>query len=184
MRAILLSLIVLTSLSSLANDAFVDNETGFAFPQSIAGFSFADKSQYDDPALGYGLNYWSEKGILITVIVFDLGKKDIPDGIDGALVRKMMEQAQEDVDEVVNQGLYRSVRVLDDVGPFSPLFLSASYSVVRADGARLRSYVFIRGKNRKLVKVKATGPESRSIDADVAKFILELSTKIISRGHR
>lgn len=171
MRTLLFAVFLLISSSSLADDAFVDTEIGFVFPQTVAGFSFQNKRPYDDPRLGYGLNYWSEDRILITVIVYDLGVKDIPDGINGPHVQQQMKQAREDVDQAVNLGVYRSAHLIDDVEVFSPLFLRASYTIVRKDGVQRRSHLFIRGQHQHLVKVRATGPANRQIDAKIANFI-------------
>lgn len=159
------------AMRTLADDAFVDTETGFVFPQTVAGFSFQDKGQYGDPRLGYGLNYRSEDGILITVIVYDLGLKDIADGIDGPRVQQQMKQARGDVDLNVNVGNYRSAHLIDDVEVFSPLFLRVSYNIVRKDGVQRRSHLFIRGQHQHFVKVRATGPTNRQIDVKIANFV-------------
>lgn len=181
MRRILFTLLLLIASSSWANDAFVDTKTGFVFPQRIAEFSFHDKRQYSDPSLGYGLNYWSEDGILITVIVYDLGLRDITDGIDGPRVQQQMTQAQEDINRAVTLGFYQSAHSIDDVQGFSPLFLRASYSVLRKDGVLRRTHLFLRGQYQHFVKVRATGPANRQLDTKIATFIDQLSTIIRSK---
>lgn len=178
MRALLFAVVLLISSSSLADDAFVDTKTGFVFPQTVAGFSFKDKREYGDPGLGYGLNYWSKDGTLMTVIVYDLGIKGIEDGINGPRVQQQMRQAREDVDRAVDVGYYRAARLIDDVGVFSPLFLRASYDIVRNDGVQRRSHLFMRGQHEHFVKVRATGPADRQIDTTIANFLDQLLTII------
>ena len=177
-RSLLLAVLLQFSVPLLADDAYVDHKAGFVFPKTIAGFSFEKKNQYDDPRLGYGLNYWSDDGILITVIVFDLGVRDIPDGIKGFRIQQIMKESQEDVQRAVNRMIYRSAHVVEDANVFSPLFIRASYNIVRDDGIERRSHLFIRGQNRHVVKVRATGPAKKQIDTSIANFIDQLLTII------
>jgi hypothetical protein len=182
MRPLLVAVILFLSASSWADNAYVDAKTGFVFPETISGFKFHKKNLYDDPRLGYGLNYWSDNEILITVIVFDSGLRDISDGTAGYRVRQVMEESRGDVQRAVERGLYRSAQVINDVGAFSPLFLQASYHLVWDNGVHKRSHLFMRGQRRHIVKVRATGPADRQIDASIAKFIDQLST-IIGSAH-
>jgi hypothetical protein len=177
-KVLLFAVFLLIPSYPLADDAFFDTETGFVFPQTVAGFSFKEKRQYGDPRLGYGLNYMSEDRILITVIVYNLGIKDITDGINGPRVQQQMQKAREDVDRTVNDGYNRSVHLIDDVEGFSPLFLRASYNIAGRDGIQKRSHLFIRGQRQHFVKVRTTGPANRQLDAKIATFIDQLSTII------
>ena len=87
---LLLAVLLLISAPSFGNDSYVDAETGFAFPRTIAGFNFDKKKEYDDSRLGYGLNYLNEEGILITVIIYDLGIKNILEGTQGPYVKQQI----------------------------------------------------------------------------------------------
>ena len=101
--------------NSFAETAYIDRKTGFIFPQSIGVFNFDNKREYDDPRLGYGLNYRSENNILLTVIVYDLGLIDIQDGTDGPKVRAQFNEAKKDIRVAVRQGYYRSVEPLSNL---------------------------------------------------------------------
>ena len=165
------------ALSSSTNDPFVDTETGFVFPHAIAEFSFHNKSQYGD-GLGYELNYRSEDGILITVIVYDLGEQDIKDGINDPRVQQQMKQALDDVNRAVDLGVYRSAYLICDVKVLPPLFLRASYNIVRKDGVETRNHLFIRGQHQHFVEIRATGPPNRQIDEKIANFMDQLLMEI------
>jgi hypothetical protein len=172
MHILILALSLLIASPSMADDAVVDPNTGFVFPETVAGFKYQDRREYGDPRLGYGLDYWSKEGILITVIVYDLGLKDIADGIEDPRVRQQMKLAQEDVERAVSLGAYRAATPIDDsVKRFSPLLLQASYHLVRKDGAERRSYLFMRGQHRHFIKLRATCPTDWQLDTRISHFL-------------
>ena len=178
---LLLAFSLFVSLTLHAADAYVDAKTGFVFPSSIASFDFEKVNDYGDSRLGYGLNYWSNNNILATVIVYDLGIKNILDGTNGPHVRQQISNAKSDINQAVELSYYKSAEVIDSVKGFSPDFLSASYNIVRQDNVTRRSHLFIRGQNKYFVKVRVTGPAAGNIDALAADFIEQLSVILASK---
>jgi hypothetical protein len=178
MHTLLLALCLLFPSPVLPDNATVDPDTGFAFPQTVAGFRYDNRRAYGDPRLGYGLNYRSEEGILITVIVYNLGAKDIADGTGDPRVRQQMTQAQADVNRGISVGAYQSAIEIEDVEGFSPLYLRASYRLVLKDGVEMRSHLLMRGQRQHFIKVRASGPPSKELDRGIITFLEELSTII------
>lgn len=174
-RILILVALWLWSLSVVAGNAYVDAQTGFAFPQSMAGFTFEKQANYDDPRLGYRVDYWNDKDTLISVIVYNLGVTTIQDGTEGSYVRQQYNQALNDVERAVDYGIYQSAQKIETLKDASPAFLSASFTIVRKDGVVRRSHLFLRGQHQHFVKVRVTGPVDANNDTAVAAFVKQLS---------
>lgn len=171
MRVIYTIIFFLYATCSFADNSYADAVTGFSFPQKIGSFIFDEKKVYDDKRLGYGLNYRSASGILISIFVYNYGIKDIQNGTEGAHVVKQYEQAHNDVKRAVDLGYYKSATPLSSPVRFSPSFLVASYSIVSKNGTQKRSHLFIRGQNGNFIKVRATGPNRETIDTEISDFL-------------
>ncbi len=155
----------------------------FDFPNKINNFTLENKKDYDDLRLGYALNFKSKTGIVITVIVYDLGIKNIKNGLEGAHVNKQFIQAQNDVKLGVKSGLYKSIKALPFNMTLSPLYLTSSYSIVSTDGLSKKiSYLFIRGQKKHFIKIRVTGSNSSTIDQEVSSFIANISGYIVPKS--
>lgn len=173
---LLLSIMVFAFLcnSVFADSAYVDRNTNFSFPTSIASYTFSDKREYGDARLGYGLNYRSNDGDLITVIVYNLGIGNIQNGIDGSSVVSQYRQAQDDVIQAVKDGHYKSATEIPSLPSFSSSFLKISYNIMRKNGSSTRSHLFLRGQEGYFLKVRATGSSAENFDEKVVKFLEQL----------
>ena len=171
-----IGLIIFTLLCNpaFADTAYIDKNTGFSFPTVIAAFTYSDKREYGDSRLGYGLNYWSKDGVLITVIVYNFGISNIQNGIDGSHVLSQYNQAQDDVIRAVKAGHYKSATEIIDLHSFSPAFLRISYNIIRNDDSKTRSHLFLRGQEDYFIKVRATGKSAETIDEKVIAFLDQL----------
>ncbi len=157
-----------------ADTVYLDKKTGFSFPTLIGTFTYSENREYGDSRLGYGLNYWSKDGVLITVIVYNLGVSNIQNGIDGSHVLSQYSQAQDDVIRAVKEGHYKSATEILDLSSFSSAFLRVSYNIIRKDGSRARSHLFLRGQEGYFIKVRATAQSAETIDEEVIEFLDQL----------
>jgi hypothetical protein len=174
MRRLVILLCLVLAAPALAWEAVPEPAAGFAFPESLGEFRLGDRQTYGDPRLGAGWDYWGADRTLITVIVYDLGRRDIGDGPDDPQVREQFAQAQRDLRRAVAQGAYRSASRLEAATTLSGQFLQASFDLVRSDGARRRSHILLRGHRGHFVKIRATGPPTRQSDSRIAAFLQAL----------
>lgn len=159
---------------SFGADAYVDTKTQFTFPANIAEFTFSKVSRYSDDDLGYGVNYGHSDGTFATVVVYDLGLSNIGTGTEDPQVKRHMQQAQDDLQQAVKSGLYRSVQTTSSAADFSSAFLTASYIATTDDDNIHRTHLFVRGERKHFVKVSISGFNDPGIDAKAAKFIEQL----------
>lgn len=178
-KILILNILFMFCGSVSADTAYVDKNTGFLFPTLIAEFVYDNKREYGDPGLGYGLNYWYKKEVLATIIVYNLGIKDIQDGTNGSQVLSQYNQAKSEIVRSVEAGHYELVTQLQDLRIFSDAFLTVSYSIIGKDNSNKRSHLFVRGQEGYFIKVRVTANNSETNDKKVAKFLEEL-LKIIS----
>jgi len=172
-KTILFFIFAIFTYPAIAENAHVDPKTRIIYPQTIGEFTFNKVNHYDDERLGYGLNYWSENDILITVIVYDLGMKHIKTGIGGKLVKAQYELSQDEVNKGISRGHYESVVPLRVPKEFSEKFLKASYHIVYTGGDDKRSHLFIRGHKKHFIKIRATGLNTKTIDPEITRFLNE-----------
>ena len=160
--------------------AFIDKDSGFHFPNKIAGFSYSYKHEYDNKELGYSLLYRGEQQERIDVYVYTLGAKGIQNGTDGPLVLKSHMQAYGEVQHQVQNGIYTSFLDIKDI-KFPPDFINNNFSYIdtRNDhGGRQRSYLLSRGQDGYFVKVRASTLESnknsKMFEDKLNKFLKQL----------
>ncbi len=164
-RTVLLALAVL-ALHGVARAQVPAQETvafhGLTFPAAIAGaerFSVRDYEK-DNPGLGYSVGY-RQPGVVTTVYVYDLQKREIPDDPTASTITAEFQQAMAEIVQLQRQGGYATV---EPNGEFSVAdangrtrLACASVRLVRADRpGDLVSYLCVGGWRSKFVKFRAT----------------------------
>jgi hypothetical protein len=151
-------------------------------PKSLADCEASKVQGYDDPKLGSSLSY-HQAGLLLTVYAYDLGEKDIPDGIEGKVVKEAFELAMSDIKEAEKQGYYSDVawrlpyRASHGEGH---RVLRARYHLTRQKGEgagkRFISEIDVFGARGMIIKVRMTGDieNEASHRKTVDKFLPEL----------
>ena len=165
-----------------------DPEAGFAFPQTLGGFTFQKLHQFPQKPLGYSLNYRGENRVVADVYVYDAGLSDIADGHMTDAVLAQFQSAKEHVAEAARRGHYADVsperdivfppeEVVNAPGRWqSALF---SYNLTPGGGRTVpvMSEVYVRASKGRFVKVRMTFPAA-AYDAtfrDRALFVAVLT---------
>ena len=149
-----------------------DPDTGFAFPETLAGFAFQDRTEFPTDDAGYSVTYRHETPIVADVYIYDGGRSAIADGHDSGPVLEEYKQAMDGVFDAARMGRYANVTVkratvfppteVKDVGGRwqSTLF---SYDLTPEEGRRVpvMSEVYVRASRDRFVKVRMTFPASK-----------------------
>lgn len=173
-RMVLLVLAVF-GLSSFARAQVPANETvtfhGLTFPSTIAGaerFSVLDYEK-DSPGLGYGVGY-RQPGVVTTVYIYDLKKRDIPDDPSAPAIATQLEAGKADMLRAPRQGANLTIEPKDqfsiaDVHSRTRLVCIAA-KLVRTDPPNeLVSHLCVGGWKSKFVKFRITTEQQSQADA-------------------
>ncbi len=148
------------ALSSLAygKDVYLEN-LNTTIPSKIGKYAFEEKIDYEKTqGLGYELRFRSEDG-LISIFVYDINFKNIPEGISAELIKEEHSFAKDDVKKAESMGRYRNVK--DSVinpslnKELQGKYLTASYTFDIPSGG-CKSYLLVRGYNGQFLKIRAT----------------------------
>lgn len=185
--AALVCLLLLTGSGSLYV-ARAQKQEGL--PKVIAGLPFAGAKKFEDPRLGLGITYEKE-GASLTLLIYSAGHKEIPQGIDSALLREQFEQSKADIQEGVRQGIWSKASLeregVVQLGSHEPTISAreAVFELSKGDIV-LRSYIYMTAGNNSLFKVRYTvlrsGGEFKGPSPEtVAKEIGDMLSSWISR---
>jgi hypothetical protein len=130
------------------------------FPE-VKGLTRGKVKTYPQAELGYSLSY-DAPGFVVTVYVYDRGIKKIPDGAKSDEAKDEMKRLAEELDLVVKQGIYKSVKEVgkEETVPFgkgkdAPSALRRRFEIERKDGVKL-SEGYITGYKNHFVKIRIT----------------------------
>lgn len=135
-----------------------------SLPKVIAGLPFAGAKKFEDPRLGLGITYENE-GASLTLLIYNAGHKEIPQGLDSELLREQFEQAKADVQEAVRQGIWGKASLeregVVQMGSHEPTVSAreAAFELSKGDIV-LGSYIYMTAGNNFLFKVRYTVPRS------------------------
>jgi hypothetical protein len=144
-------------------------------PRKIGNF-IAEKEIlfYQNQKLGASLGYNTPQNIIATIYVYDLGKNDIPDGIDSNIVKSAYKQALSDIKYSESVGEYQNVKLLHDEPTDISLnsreyvrFLCAVFSYDKKDKREdniqpVQSELYMTGKRNHIFKIRVTYPPKDS----------------------
>ena len=110
--------------------------------------------KYEDPRLGSSYQY-SGGGLSLTLYVYDLGIKDIPDGGDTPIACQGFEAAKNDVQHAGYENVRLKSQQLARMDPLAvtPLAREAVYEYTRAGQATV-SYIWLTGAAKQIVKAR------------------------------
>jgi hypothetical protein len=150
----ILALIASLGLANVAWAEYLVEEAGLSFPDQLGSATQAKGQRYPQPGLGHGIDYRGP-GYGASVYVYDRGAKDIPDGIEGAIVRSEFARARSDIFAIQKQQNQPEPQLLKEstvrVNGFD--FLTATYQYPRS-GTDTYSVVAMTGFRRHFVKLR------------------------------
>lgn len=159
---------------------FRDGKTGLEF-RDIEGLKRLDVYRYDQPELGYAVDYESPQGMRISIYVYDLGVADIPDGAFSDVVKQQFEQAKGDIRRARDQGKYQDAdEILNEVvvlgdSESSPKMRRSRFNLRRDDRAWI-SHVYLTGYKKNFVKIRCSYPADH--EAVSEKLFAKLLAKL------
>lgn len=162
--------------TSAAEVMYSDPFTGFDFPKRIGTYVFQNRIQYDRVRAGYGINYVESSGARATIFIYDLNFTDINDGLEDPRVLEEFHKIEEGTDGLIPPGARGATRN-NSIQQLSKAWLQANHDLVDRNGVRFQSYSFIRGQNRRFVKIRVVTP-SQGTYARLPIFLLGVSRSI------
>ena len=173
MKTLLISLIVVLQMIAMplsAADAqttqYRHPATGLTFPDSVDGIIKGNVKDFEgtSPGLGVSVSY-DRPGITVTVYVYNLRLKSIPDDLSSPVLKNHFAQVMNDIYEVEKRGYYKFVKKTAEGITFlradktGPQALSASFSYVQNGVDRL-SKLYLLGHKNHFVKIRFTYDKS------------------------
>lgn len=138
--------------------AYADVVGGINFPRNLSGFELREviDNEKSNPGLGATLLY-NVPGVKISVFVYDHSHRNIPEGIDSAIIHKEFSEARNNIQKVYPdaQILVREERFL--VAGVPILYSAFQYTEMRP-GSRetMHSHLYLAARKGNFVKVRAT----------------------------
>ncbi len=146
----------------------VDKRNGYTFTKNIGPFQFHRKLDFQDPRLGYGLNYRTsgnyKQRSIVTIIIYDLGMKNIATGLKDKRVINQFENAFKDIELFVSRGNYKSVKRLAQSSVKNKNYLALNMLITIPTGLALKSNVLMRGHQGQFIKIRISGPNNAESD--------------------
>jgi len=153
-------------------------------PDTIADCKHGEIEDYGDPRLGCSVDY-AMPGLLITIYVYDQGRRRIADGITDSLVTQSFAMAKADIQTAVTRGMYSGAKLESDGkvshdGGFETL--SARYYLTREQepdtGLKMFSEIHIFGARDHIIKIRVSGEKSR--EAELGKIVDQFIPAFVS----
>jgi hypothetical protein len=129
----------------------------------VKGLDRQKPNTFKDAALGYSVAYLGE-GTVITVFVYNLGLKKIPDGPDSETVKAEMYESVLALEANKASGRYKSLQPLDEkVIPFgsgkgAPQIRRKRYEAEVVKEGAVLTEVYVTGYKDHFIKLRATYP--------------------------
>lgn len=150
------------------------------FPE-IEGWTRTDKYLYPTADLGYSYSYESPAGGRITVYVYNMGLKQIDDGIVDVNVGEQLKNAEAEIGRAAEMGYYDNVQKIRS----GTITLggkkgktTALYTLYTLDirDMKMTSEIYVFGSNNNFIKFRATRPyaEDDAENRTVANFFNEM----------
>ena len=155
----------------------------FCCPAVLNGLENRGMENYekDNPGLGYSYRY---EGIStkVDIYIYDLGFKDIPDGISSDIIEQSFVSAVRDVMIAGDRGAYEKVQYHEakevKVGNLSFGVGRLSFN---QDGIERESFVALTGVNGRIFKLRATFETAggESYESQVEELLFEIAHTVI-----
>lgn len=150
------------------DNAFRDPDTGLQFTD-IEGFVRDKVHQYEQPGLGYSVDYDSQNGLRFTIYVYDFGLESIAEGPFTEPARAQMKRAVGDIFRAREKGHYENVTTLWSGVIFlgdtdtSPKMRKASFRL-RRNGQDYVSQLYLTGFKNHFIKVRCSFPSTKEAE--------------------
>ncbi len=143
------------------NDSVKSTENSELIFPEIDGWEKGSISTFPTDELGYAFNYESDIGGRITVYVFDMGIKNIADGVDSKDVKAQLKEAERQVKGVADLGYMEKLKKIKSEtitlggkdGTVKALFTQYTYE---SKDSTLVSEIYVFGYNKNFIKFRAT----------------------------
>ena len=114
------------------------SEPPVSFSKTMGNLEFVERTDYEQEGAGYSLRYQTKELLKADVYVYDMGIRNLPDGIASPEIRKEMEAVEGALRKVEQMGKYENVKELGSgVRKFANLntrFLWARFSYEQSAG--------------------------------------------------
>lgn len=145
----------------------------------VKGFTRGKVQTFPKAELGYSVAY-DTPGLAVTIYVYNLGLKKIPDGAKSDEVKDEMKRTVADLDRAKQAGLYKSVKEIGKEETVAlgkvkgaPSALRRQFEVERKDGVKL-SAIYVTGYKDHFVKIRITHNPDDKEAADKIATLLEV----------
>jgi hypothetical protein len=176
------------------NDAQYFNLDGIGnVPLKVNGFVTGEPIYYETGS-GASLSYQtvSKPSSTVTFYAYDLGYKNIKDGIDTDVVIDEFNNSKKYKEYFSSLGIYKNIKnikdgkktiIIDSRNKIDALYASDSYDIVSKKGAftgPVISDIYLFGFNKKICKIRVTrqiGADEREVDRCINEVLLSLIGK-------
>jgi hypothetical protein len=189
---------LLALLLAQDNDVYAEKATGLQFAKEIGGLTRGNVTDYAEkkrPDLGVGINYQlvseGKQLMSIDIYIYDLGQKEIPEGVDGDLLKKMFEQSKQDIIGKQGPGGYFAVKHIADgraglgAAKGAPPALKSEFELTLKEGSPLRSsFVYLLGHKKNFIKIRVSylAESKKACEPELQKALAEIGRQIKPGG--
>ena len=176
-------------------DVYVEKATGLRFAKESGALSRGEISDFSKDGrsdLGVSVQYRlrDEEGKIVmslNVYAYDLGEKEIPDGIDSEVLKKQFEQVKKDVTGQQGPKGWHSVKHVADgragLGPDkgAPQALKSEFeTTMKEGGPAMTSLIHLLGHKNRFVKIRITykAEQKKTCEEEVGRLLGELGRQI------
>ena len=177
-------LLVSLLLLGLGGDDTVElKEIGMSLPKAVAGIKYQKRQAFDQKSLGYSVSY-GNKMCAVTIIVYDLDKKNIPNGKAGELVAEQMRRSIDDLKTAETRGFFKNLQAMKgDLAlpkPALEAFATAGYTFDAKGGGPCKSYILLTGRQQHFIEVRVTQyvVDKKTNDEEINAFLGALAKAV------
>lgn len=162
-QCLCLSVAMLLGLAwSAAAGSYRHEPTGLLFPERLAQLEKGEVTDFEPqiPGGGIGVGY-SGPGITVTLYVYALGRKSIPDGFQSRVLKEHFKETVGDVMEAGRRGLYKGGKKESegvaawDAGETGRKSLHAQFRFTQG-GRERHSHLYLTGFRDHFIKIRFT----------------------------
>ncbi len=170
--------------------AYRDRKIDVSFPKEIAGMSFRNLEEYDDPKAGYSLRY-SVREIKADIYVYDHGIPNIPNGYSSKIVKSEAASISRILKTMEERGYYKNLRhlgkgIVPKQGQIRFVWNKFEFFQVSQDGVpetkKRTSIAFVTGFAGKFIKIRLTymkndAKTGKKVSGQFIKKLVQILTK-------
>jgi hypothetical protein len=162
-------------------------------PAELNGFQATQIQKFDEAGWGAALGYNNMDTVTaVTVYIFDMGAKEIKDGLASPIIKQAKTDAMEDIKSVIDSGMYKNLKIVKESEVKLPLGKGKSWPalyvlmnmevVISDQGLTMpdHSSMYITGMKNQIIKIRISRPEvteenEKNIDALVSSLLSAIS---------